>query len=247
MPRRVGEALRALYDFCREADDAVDDAADALQAQQHIARLRARVATWYSNDIPDDSLAHTVRRYGLQREHFDALLDGMMMDVSGSMVAPSLAVLSLYCHRVAGCVGLLSLAIFGCTTSAEEAFAHAAGQAMQITNILRDIQEDRARGRLYLPLEWLLAEDACASQQSDGALERVCMRLAHHAQSYYDEAQHLSLSCSRRLLPAILMCAIYQGYLRTMQERGCFLSHRPVRLSWQRKLGVSVQALRFVA
>ena len=139
-------------------------------------------------------LAPAVAHYGLRQEDFLAVLDGMDMDVAEDIVAPDLATLDLYCDRVASAVGRLSIKVFGMEEGPGFELAHHLGRALQLTNILRDIDEDAAIGRLYLPREYLEEMDCC--RQMDPAaivakpeIDAVCRKVAGLAHHHYDKAQ----------------------------------------------------------
>ncbi len=244
-------AMHILYDFCREADDAVDNIASKDDAVLRLIGLRQRIHVLYSSGNVADPLHDIIESFALKREYFESILDGMEMDVKGQMLKPDLLTLQLYCYRVAGCVGLLSLAIFGVKDIAAEMFAVALGHALQLTNILRDVQEDAARGRLYLPLEWLQGEGAAGLMPDTlkdyaKAVEAVCKRLAVLAQEYFAEAERLSHQCNqRRLLPALLMRDVYFAYLQRMCAHEYFLQRRMMRLGFWQKITITINAMRY--
>jgi len=245
-------AMHVIYNFCRQADDAVDEAVNNAEAAQHLIILRERIHSIYAGSAPSDPLCHVVQHFNLKRDYFDAMLDGMEMDLTGQMLKPVLSTLTLYCYRVAGCVGLLSIAVFGNDEPQAEIFAIALGHALQLTNILRDLREDATRGRIYLPLEWLKEEgisgvSAAALDERPGPLEQVCRRLAQHALHYFAEADNVSRSCNkRRLLPALLMRDVYLSYLRMMVARSDFLKPHRVHLHFHEKLCIAVKAVRYL-
>ena len=123
-----------------------------------------------------------MQRFDLRRDDFLAVIDGMQMDAETAIVAPDLATLDLYCDRVAAAVGRLSVRAFGDASPAADQVAHSLGRALQLTNILRDLQEDAERGRLYLPREWLdeaaVPHDPAGGVAARPACQRVCARVA---------------------------------------------------------------------
>jgi phytoene synthase len=247
-------AMHALYDFCRRADDAADDSADAEEARKKLMALRAGIYNIYGNPKlqSSDPLKSAIAQYGLQRAHFDSILDGMEMDATGQMLRPTLEALSLYCYRVASCVGLLAIPIFGEAGAAAEKFAIALGHALQLTNILRDIHEDAARGRLYLPQEWLneegigdIAPDGLVAERE--AVNRVCAKVANLAERFFLEAEALSRLCSRRhLLPALVMRDIYLEQFLAIGADGNYLNAKPLRLRFWQKLYLGAGALLYL-
>ncbi|HUW81033.1 MAG TPA: squalene/phytoene synthase family protein, partial [Acidocella sp.] len=155
-PRR--DAMYAIYAFCRVVDDIADDegALDARRAA--LDAWRARIGAVFLGQTSDPitrALRTAVQTYDLREADFLAIIDGMEMDAGAPIVAPTLETLDLYCDRVASAVGRLSVRIFGDSTAAAQDVAQALGRALQLTNILRDVGEDAARGRLYLPSEYL--------------------------------------------------------------------------------------------
>ena len=151
----------AVYGFCRAVDDIADErgAATAAERLAALERWRADIAAMFAGRAPPHlaALGEATRRFDLRREDFDAVIDGMAMDADEDIRAPDWATLDLYCDRVACAVGRLSVRIFGLAAEPGDALAHHLGRALQLTNILRDIDEDAALGRLYLPREALAA------------------------------------------------------------------------------------------
>lgn len=246
-PRR--KAMLTLYAFCRELDDCVDAGGDDGE-QEKLDFWRAEIAHLYSGQALShplaSALAEPVERYRLKRRYFDDMLDGFEMDREGRMFKPSLSDLEQYCYRVAGCVGLLSTQIFGCRREESRKFAVALGNALQLTNILRDIEADGRLGRIYLPAELLArhgleaAADAAELAARPEALDALCRDLAAKAASYFGMAgAYVTREDAARLLPALLMRDIYGDYLRQMLERGWpwRSGHRPA-LGWGAKAGL---------
>ena len=194
LPKDRRAAMYALYAFCRMVDDIADgpEAMDAKRAA--LDAWRARIDALYAgatDDAVTRVLAAAVPLYGLRREDFLAIVDGMQMDAEAPIVAPALKTLDLYCDRVAAAVGRLSVRIFGDASPAADRVANALGRALQLTNILRDLVEDAERGRLYLPREWLEAAhvpaDPAAALAAPG-LPLVCARTAALAHNHFDQA-----------------------------------------------------------
>ena len=155
-PRR--DAMYAIYAFCRVVDDIADDDASFEAKRAALDAWRTRIAALYrgeANDPITRSLLAAIREFDLQREDFQDIVDGMEMDAGEPIVAPTLAALDVYCDRVASAVGRLSVRVFGDASAAARDVAYALGRGLQLTNILRDVGEDAARGRLYLPKEFL--------------------------------------------------------------------------------------------
>jgi phytoene synthase len=185
-------------------------------------------------------------KFALRREDFLAIIDGMQMDAETVIVAPGLETLDLYCDRVASAVGRLSVRAFGDASPAADEVAHHLGRALQLTNILRDLGEDAARGRLYLPAEFLAEAGVPAEPRAaltHPGLVRVCERLGARAKEHFARAAESMSRCDRRAMkPARLMGASYAAIMRRLERRGW--SHPEQRVSvpkWE-KLWI---ALRF--
>ncbi len=170
------------------------------------------------------------------------------MDVEGPLIAPSHARLMAYCRRVAGAVGLLSMPVFGAGRGdIEDRYALALANALQLTNILRDIDEDAQMGRVYLPAELLNAHNIttrdAAAIVSHPALQDVARSLGREARGWFAEAQALLVHLNwRDVRPALLMMGVYERYLRMMEERD-FAQGTPIKLSKPAKLGIALRYL----
>jgi presqualene diphosphate synthase len=189
-PRR--HSMYALYAFCREVNDIAGSETTSSLKRALLAAWRSEIALLYAGRPRHHvtrALQEAVQQYGLRCDDFLAVIDGMEMDSQRDIRAPSLAELDLYCARVAVAIGLLSMRILGVTTPAGERVAGALGRAIRLTNILRDLTEDGARHRLYLPRELLLAHGIVATMPSyvlaQPALPAVCQDLARLAENHY--------------------------------------------------------------
>src|SRR5262245_60468112 len=158
LPAAQREAMFRIYSFCRKVDDIADSDGPRPERLAALQQWREDIDALYRGDPPAhlrDYVA-SVKKFDLQREDFIAIIDGMEMDVPQDIRAPEMATLDLYCDRVASAVGRLSVNVFGMPRDDGVLLAHHLGRALQLTNILRDIDEDAALGRLYLPREGLL-------------------------------------------------------------------------------------------
>jgi presqualene diphosphate synthase len=229
MPAEERDAMFAIYAFCRKVDDIADDGV-GTRAERH-ARLdgwRRDLRALYDGTVAGQVrfLAPAVKHYGLRLDDFLTVLDGMDMDVAEDIVAPDLATLDLYCDRVASAVGRLSIKVFGMEEGPGFELAHHLGRALQLTNILRDIDEDAAIGRLYLPREYLEEMDCC--RQMDPAaivakpeIDAVCRKVAVLAHKHYDEANRILLAKPKgRIKTPRLMGAVYSEILRLSEAQG---------------------------
>lgn len=243
LPPDRRRAMFSVYAYCRAVDDIADgtDPPPARLAQlaawrEELDRIRAGRPV-----LPVAiALADAIERFDLPMTELQAVLSGMEMDAAETMVRPPLDRLRLYCRRVAGSPGLLSIRIFGAEGAEAEAFALALGEALQLTNILRDVDEDAARGRLYLPHE-LLIRHGIGAPAVDGVvahphLPAVCEALAAQAVERFERADALLARVDRRLLrPAVQMMVVYRALLRRLRRRGWAQARRPVRVpTWEK-------------
>jgi squalene synthase HpnD len=238
LPRAERDAMFAIYAFSRAVDDIADEG-DAPQSarREELYRWRTDIDAIYQGGRPDRSafLSPVVARYGLRKEDFLAVIDGMQMDVDEDICAPDLATLDLYCERVASAVGRLSIKVFGMDEGPGFALAHHLGRALQLTNILRDLNEDAAVGRLYLPREFLREARIESSEPrivlAHPAINEACMRLASLAHEHYRQAESVLRARPRGLLRAPrLMSAVYGRILAKMEHVGWMPPRERVRI-----------------
>jgi len=238
MPKAQREAMFEIYSFCRRVDDIADEAGPRDRRLAQLQQWRADIAALYTGTPPQhlSGLARAVRGFNLQREDFLAVIDGMEMDVVADIRAPDFATFDLYCDRVASAVGRLSVRVFGMEREAGLALAHHLGRALQMTNILRDLDEDAAIGRLYLPREALgeagIASDDPAAVLANPAVDRACAPVAARAQRHFAEADAIMASSARRAVRAPrIMATAYRTMFDRMMARGWQPPRAPVRLS----------------
>ncbi|HVX74489.1 MAG TPA: presqualene diphosphate synthase HpnD [Bradyrhizobium sp.] len=245
LPREQRDAMFQIYSFCRQVDDIADSAGPRPERLAAMEQWRDDIDALYQGHPPPrlrDYLA-TVRRFGLKREDFLAIIDGMEMDIPQDIRAPDLATLDLYCDRVASAVGRLSVRVFGLPEDDGILLAHHLGRALQLTNILRDIDEDAAIGRLYLPREGLLhagiTTDDPVTVAADKALPKVCAPLVERARAHFAKADEIMKRNSRRRVRAPrIMSKYYRAVLELLVARG-FAPPRPaVRLNKMAKLAI---------
>ena len=256
LPAHKRQAIVAVWDFCRAVDDAVDEAEaeagdrGAKGAEAELARWRQELIACFEGGTPETSqgraLAPLVSAFNLQKAHFDALIDGVEMDVHPRHY-DTFADLYVYCTRVASAVGLICLDVFGASTAASRQYATDLGVALQLTNILRDVPGDLAKGRIYIPQEDLrrhgctetdlLTETERAGGGIGSAKVRALLnQQAQRARDYYARAAHaLPKAEARRLVAAEIMGAIYFAILRRIEQRDYDVFREVVRIPRPRR------------
>lgn len=245
--RRYG--MFAVYAFCREVDDIADGDVDVPDRAEALDAWHARIAAIHAGEMrgPLDRVLHAaIRRYGLRQADFDAVIDGMAMDAGAPIVAPDEAMLDLYCDRVASAVGRLSVRVFGDGSESADRVAWHLGRALQLTNILRDLQEDADRGRLYLPRE-LLERFSVPTDPHEAlyalGLNPLAHVMAERAKDHFREARRAMKQCNPTAMrPARMMAASYATILKALLRRGWRHPERPVRVSRWARLARSLVA-----
>jgi presqualene diphosphate synthase len=225
--RQQREAMFEVYSLCRTVDDIADSDAPRRWRLARLAAWGEDIDALYSGAIPTglEHLALAIDRFSLRKDDFRDLIDGMEMDAVADIRAPSLAQLDLYCDRVACAVGRLSVRIFGMNDDDGLSLAHHLGQALQLTNILRDIDEDAAIGRLYLPREALLLANIEATDPesvvSDPGLAGACAFIVDRARTHFAKSDQIMSRCPRRVVRAPkIMAEVYRQMLEEMVTRG---------------------------
>jgi phytoene synthase len=270
LPPAKRNAIVTVWDFCRAVDDAVDEAvplgewplsADArAKAERELAGWRIEVDSCFGHATPATdqgrALKPVVGEFGLPRQPFDDLIDGVAMDLAHDRYENCDELLE-YCRRVASAVGLICIEIFGCRDDAAREYAINLGLALQLTNILRDVGVDLARGRVYLPQEDL-ARFGCSEDDLRRGIVTPAMRSlfefqAVRARKYFVQAgQALRRTNARRLVAAEIMGAVYLEILRRIERSGYDVLSRVVRVprparaviavaTWMKTIARSVQ------
>ncbi len=244
LPRRRRQAITALYAFCREVDDAVDECSDAGIARMKLAWWRSELDALYAgrpSHPVTQALAESLKHFALPQEQLGEIIDGMEMDLDTLRYADFKA-LHLYCYRVASVVGLLAAEIFGYEDRRTQKYAHDLGLAFQLTNIIRDVGEDARRGRIYLPQDELARfgvteDDILHSRHTEGFRALMEFQVAR-AREHYERALAQLPACDRRKqIAGLIMAAIYRTTLEEIVKDGCrVLTHRvslpPARKIW---------------
>ena len=228
LPRAEREAMFAVYAFCRAVDDIADDIdRPRVDRARALEAWRADIDALFAGGAPGraELVADAVMQFDLAHADFVAVIDGMAMDTAGDIRAPDAATLDLYCDRVASAVGRLSVRIFGMEGAAATDLAHHLGRALQLTNILRDIDEDAAIGRLYLPREHLVAHGITATEPllvaADPRIDRVARDVAQDAHAHYAAAKAILAKRPRgHLFAPRLMAGVYSQTLAMMETAG---------------------------
>jgi presqualene diphosphate synthase len=238
LPQSQRDAMYEIYSFCRRVDDIADSDGPRPERLARLNEWRAQVNALYQGRLGSlvASLARPVRDFDLAREDFLAVIDGMEMDTVDDIRAPSLATLDLYCDRVASAVGRLSVRVFGMGREDGRLLAHHLGRALQLTNILRDLDEDAGTGRLYLPQEALReagieTNDPVLALRSR-ALAQVCARLVEQARTHFMEAAAIMARSPRQTVRAPrIMGEVYRSMLEGMVARGWEAPRERVQIS----------------
>jgi presqualene diphosphate synthase len=248
-PRR--DAMYAIYAFCRVVDDIADEEGrDFATKQSELNDWRHRIAALYRGQTDDPitrALLTVLADYHVRQEDFLAIIDGMEMDAGEPIIAPSLEELDLYCDRVASAVGRLSVRVFGDYSEKADEVAHALGRGLQLTNILRDVAEDAANGRLYLPRELLVAQGVPTTP--DGALAspklpNVCIQVTDMAEKNFARAHAAMAACDAKAMrPARLMEASYRPLLSLLRKRDFNYTQGRITLPKWRKLLLAARLL----
>jgi len=245
LPPERRRAITALYAFCREVDDTVDDASDGSVARIKLAWWRAEVAAMCD---PARTPTHPVMLalrphlavYDLKEAHLLAIIDGMEMDLDQTRYLDYPG-LRKYCWHVAGVVGILSASIFGVTDPKTLAYAEQLGLAFQLTNIIRDVGEDARKGRIYLPVNELqqfnvTAADLLNARHSEN-FEKLMQFQADRAQAAYNDAFALLPAADKRAQrPGLMMAAIYRTLLDEIERDGFHVLNQRISLTPLRKL-----------
>jgi phytoene synthase len=244
LPRPQREAMFEIYSFCRQVDDIADSGAPRAERRERLEQWRSHIESLYSGHPSPElqALAQAAREFALRKQDFLTVVDGMEMDATQDIRAPDWATLDLYCDRVASAVGRLSVRVFGMNERDGVALAHHLGRALQLTNILRDLDEDAAIGRLYLPRDALreagITSDDPMIVLASAALPRVCRAVVVRAREHFRDADAIMNRSPRRTVRAPrIMDEVYRVMLEGMAARGWAAPRTRIhvgglRLSW---------------
>jgi len=246
LPPPKRQAITALYAFCREVDDVVDECREVQVAEAKLAWWRQEISDTF-RQAPQhpvgQALQPAIRDFGLARECFDEIIDGMEMDLHQNRYADFNA-LRLYCHRAAGVVGELAASIFGYQQHRTLKYAHQLGLAFQLTNIIRDVGEDARRGRIYLPLDELrrfdVAEaDILGAHHTENFTRLMAFQIDRALSHYRQAFAALPPEDRAAQRPGLMMAAIYRALLEEIQRDGCRVLEQRIALTPLRKLWIA--------
>lgn len=228
LPAEERSAVVAVWEFCRVVDDSVDEEPDRTRATEKLADWRVELERLFDGKTPSTrqglNLQPFIARFNLSREPFEALMNGVEMDLLRTRYA-TYAELVEYCRRVASAVGLICVEIFGCRSELAREYATELGLALQVTNIVRDVKGDLARGRIYLPQEDMAKfdvgeADLAAGKVTDGVRRLLAFECGRARDHYERAARAMPASCARKLVAAEIMGGIYFGILQRIERRG---------------------------
>jgi phytoene synthase len=246
LPPERRRAITALYAYCREVDDVVDECTDTGVARTTLAWWRQEIAQLFAGNPTHPvtkALQPAIGPFGIKHEHLAEIIDGMEMDLDQNRYL-DFAALEQYCHRVAGVVGLLAASIFGYRDAQTLEYARTLGLAFQLTNIIRDVGEDSRNGRIYLPASELQqfkvpAADILNARQT-GDFDRLMAFQIERAERYYDAAFSKLPEVDRKAQrPGLIMAAIYRAVLREIKNDGCKVLTQRTSLTPIRKLWIA--------
>lgn len=251
LPEEKRRAITALYAFCREVDDVVDENTDTIVAQRKLNDWREEIQRLF-HGTPRHPVTHAmvkyIRQFNLAEEYFYEIIEGMEMDLFNHSYE-SFRELSLYCYRAASVVGLLSVEIFGYADRNTLKYANDLGMAFQLTNILRDVREDLERGRLYIPLDEMdsygVTRDMLTQHPHAISIRNLFTHQAERARGYYISAMEYLPDADRyRQCTGIIMSAIYQTILRKIEAADYRVLEQRIRLATLHKLWIAWRTFR---
>ena len=248
LPKAQREAMYEIYSFCRLVDDIADDGGPRVERLAALEQWRRDIDALYAGHPPGRlaGLSAAVRQFGMRKEDFLAVIDGMEMDTREDIRAPDFDTLDLYCDRVASAVGRLSVRVFGMQEDSGRQLAHHLGRALQLTNILRDIDEDASIGRLYLPREALIRAGIQSTDPKTVAahpnLGSACDAVIERARQHFREAEAIMAREPRRAVRAPrIMGLAYRRILDGMTARGFKPPRERVRVNKMHLIGIALR------
>ncbi|WP_239025400.1 squalene/phytoene synthase family protein [Candidatus Vallotiella sp. (ex Adelges kitamiensis)] len=237
LPRSQRKDIYEIYSFCRQVDDIADSSASRASRLDSLEKWRISIASLYAGNASPalDALAHVIHQFSLQKDDFIAVIDGMEMDVTDAIIAPDRSTLDLYCDRVACSVGRLLVKILGIPADDGYQLANHLGRALQLTNILRDIDEDAEMGRVYLPRPILIGAGIMNPTPSvirGASIDRACASLITDARMHFVQASAIMARHPRHMVIAPqIMAHTYYALFSKLVRRGFDAPRASVRLS----------------
>jgi len=251
LPANQRQAITAVYAFCREVDDIVDECSETNTALVKLGWWHDEIKRVFQGQPQHPvgvALGNAIKVFNLEEKHFHSIIDGMLMDTQQSRYQ-SFDELTTYCYRVASVVGLLAIEIFGYNQPSTRQYAEDLGLAFQLTNILRDVKEDADRGRIYLPLDELqqfnVSEEDLIKGEMNDKLRDLLAFQAQRAEQYYQQAyQQLTSEDRFSQRSGLIMAAIYHALLKRIKKCDYNVFSKPIRLSPLRKFWIAWRTYR---
>jgi squalene synthase HpnD len=238
LPRAQRDAMFEIYRFCRHVDDIADSSGPRPARLAELGEWRDAINALYDGKVAPRvaGLLRPAHEFDLSREDFLTVIDGMEMDALEDIRAPNFSMLDLYCDRVASAVGRLSVCVFGLERGPGKLLSHHLGRALQLTNILRDLDEDASVGRLYLPREALqqagIESTDPATVLNSPTLDQACGEVIERARMHFAQADKIMRRSPRRAVRAPrVMGEVYRSILDLLVARGFAAPRRPVHVS----------------
>jgi phytoene synthase len=254
MPKYKRDAMFAVYAFCREVDDVADEPGTPAEKMRGLDAWQSEIDRLFQDSYAarpvTRALAASIRTFDFQKEDFDAVIAGMRMDAVERLRIADTDELALYCDRVACAVGRLSCAIFGVPADEARTLSKNLGDALQLTNILRDVHEDALRDHVYLPGD-LLRRHGCDASDAQALLAQpglvaACLELAEVAEARFAAAEAIMRDCDRKAVrPAAIMKTVYHDILVNLRRRGWERLSEPLPRSKFRKYSLVARSLLF--
>ena len=221
------DAMFSIYDFCKKADSIADNNNSEEEKKRKIKKLKKEINEIYRDNLNNAfrrNLKYYIEKYKLDKKYFLDIISGVEMDINNIMICPKNNIFKLYCYRVAGAVGMISLKIFGCYNFNSKNFGLRLADALQTTNILRDIKQDEKMGRLYIPIEILnssgIKKNKITHILNDKKFPEACEKLSEYADKNFELAnKYLKLSEKKNLKSAILMMNTYKLLLKKLKKK----------------------------
>ena len=222
------DAMFSIYAFCKKADSIADSNELKKEKKKKINELKKEINEIYKNNLNNNfrkTLKHYIDKYQLDKKYFLDIIKGVEMDINNIMICPNNKIFRLYCYRVAGAVGMISLKIFGNYNIKSKTFGLHLANALQVTNILRDIKQDANMGRMYIPIEILkyagIKKNKIISILNDKKFPNACRKLSGYADYNFKSAElHLKYCSKKKLKSAILMMDTYKLLLKKLKRKG---------------------------